>query len=367
MKTKRIKGIIRSWKTIAILFSASLLLSSCNENKDDQSNRGEEQAIAVTTLKPKHSEGGYFSASGRTRAAETARLSTRNMGTILSINADVGDRVTKGQNLISIQSVDLHAQRSGAESMIQEARTALNAIQTDFDRIQSLYERQSATRKELDDMTAQLEMAKARLETAKSQKAQVDAQFSYVDIVAPFSGIITERMAEPGEMAAPGQALLTLENQTSFEIWAMVPESDVTKIMTNEMVKVEISSAEKPLKGNIKSISPTTADQSGQFQVKIDLEPHSFDLMAGMYSRVLFPQNNPSDNILIPTSALIHQGDLRGVYTVSEDERAILRWLRLGRIHNDYVEVLAGLNADEKIVADFEGKLYNGAKVSINH
>lgn len=367
MKTNRIKGIIWSWKTIAVLFTAALLLSSCNKDADNQSNRGEEKAITVTTLKPILSEGGYFSASGRTRASQTARLSTRNMGTILSINADVGDWVTKGQNLINIQSVDLHAQKSGAESMIQEARTALNAIKTNYDRIQSLYERQSATRKELDDISAQLDMAKARLETAKSARAEIDAQFSYVDIRAPFSGIITERMAEPGEMASPGQPLLMLENQSSFEVWAMVPESDVTKIMTDKMVKVEISSASEPLKGNIQSISPTTTDQSGQFQVKISLEPHSFDLMAGMYSRVFFPQNTSSDNILIPVSALIHQGDLRGVYTVSEDGRAILRWLRLGRTQNDYVEVLAGLNAAEKIVTEFEGKLFNGAKVSINN
>jgi len=68
---------------------------------------------------------------------------------------------------------------------------------------------------------------------------------------------------------------------------------------------------------------------------------------------------------LIPTSALITNGQLSGVYTVSESNTALLRWLRLGKNIGDQVEVLSGLNVDESFILTAKGKLFNGAKVSI--
>ncbi|TVR79147.1 MAG: efflux RND transporter periplasmic adaptor subunit [Saprospirales bacterium] len=367
MNLRKAKGTLINWKSIALIIATSLLLGSCKGDEAPQQHSSTSSPIEVTTKKPVFSEQGHFPASGRTRAAQTTRLSTRAMGSITGVYVEVGDRVRKGQRLVSISSKDLEAQRSGAESVIQEAQTALEAVKRDYNRIEILYESQSATRKEFDDISAQLDMAKARLRTAESAREEINAQFLYVDMRAPFSGIITEKLVEPGEIAAPGQPLLTLENQESFEVWAMVPESDITKISKEKEVRIVLSSSPDPLKGTIKSISPTSEGQSGQFQVKISLNAPSTNIMAGMYARVLFPQESAAETIMVPTSALIQQGDLRGVYTVSEDGHAILRWLRLGRTQNDFVEVLAGLNADEEIIAAYEGKIYNGAKVTRAH
>lgn len=364
MNLRKAKNILTNWKSIAFLVAISLLLGSCKTEETPKNKTNKIYPIEVTTIKPTISDQSHFTASGRTRAARTTRLSTRNMGSITGIYVEVGDRVREGQKLVSIQSSDLEARRSGAESIIQEAQTAVEAVERDYNRIKILYERQSATRKEFEDVSAQLDIAKARLQTAKSAREEISAHFSYVDIRAPFSGIITEKMAEPGEIASPGQPLLTIENQESFEVWAMVPESDIAKVSKEKEVGIVLSNLPDPLPGKIISISPTTGGQSGQFQVKISLDADPGEIMAGMYARVLFPEESATEKIMVPSSALIRQGDLRGVYTVSQDGRAILRWLRLGRTKNDYVEVLAGLNADEEIIADFEGKIYNGAKVA---
>jgi multidrug efflux pump subunit AcrA (membrane-fusion protein) len=69
--------------------------------------------------------------------------------------------------------------------------------------------------------------------------------------------------------------------------------------------------------------------------------------------------------VLIPSEAIINRGQLTGVYTVSQSNTALLRWLRLGRTYGDQVEVLSGLNADESYIFSAEGKLYNGVKISI--
>ena len=68
---------------------------------------------------------------------------------------------------------------------------------------------------------------------------------------------------------------------------------------------------------------------------------------------------------MVPRSALIHWGELEGIYTVSSSNTAILRWLKLGRVYGDQVEVLSGLGKDEAFISSFEGKIYNGANVTI--
>ena len=86
-----------------------------------------------------------------------------------------------------------------------------------------------------------------------------------------------------------------------------------------------------------------------------------------MFATIAFPveRKAANHNVLIPTTALITKGQLTGVYTISENNTAMLRWLRLGRTLGDQVEILSGLNADEKYITSSNGKLFNGAKVTI--
>ena len=86
-----------------------------------------------------------------------------------------------------------------------------------------------------------------------------------------------------------------------------------------------------------------------------------------MFVTVQFPieKQQKTEIILIPKEALVTKGQLYGVYTVSESNTALLRWLRIGRTYGNQVEVLSGLSSDESYIISADGKLYNGAKVSI--
>ena len=90
-------------------------------------------------------------------------------------------------------------------------------------------------------------------------------------------------------------------------------------------------------------------------------------ILSGMFATVQFSveQKATSSKVLIPTTAIITSGSLKGVYTVSDQNTAILRWLRLGKTYGENIEVLSGLNADEQYIASSEGKLFNGVKVAI--
>lgn len=356
-------------KTIYTLALASLGLfaTSCgSDEKEEAANEG--TAVEVQVETPAATGERFLTASGKIEAVNSANLSTRMMGFIEDIHVKVGDKVKKGELLISINNSDLQAKRAQVNAGITEAEAAFNNAKKDYERFKALYEKQSASQKEMDDQTARFEMAKARLEAAQQMKNEVNSQFAYVNIRAPFSGVITNKFAEEGTMANPGQPLIAMESPGKFEVMARVPESEISRIKTGTGVDVIIKSINQTVKGTVTEVSTSARNTGGQYMVKVALEETDAEVLSGMYATVRFPiekKETTTEAVMIPTEAIITRGDLKGVYTVSAQNTAMLRWLRLGRTYGDRVEVLSGLTPDESYIVSAEGKLFNGAKVTI--
>lgn len=356
-------------KNIYIISSVliALLATSCGDKKASTVENSVEAIPVTVQAVTDNTNSSFLAVSGKVQAENSAQLSTRMMGYVNSVAANVGDQVNEGQLLISINNTDLQAKRAQINAGITEATVALNNAQKDYNRFKNLFAENSASQKELDDMTAQFNMAKARLESAKQMKNEINAQLAYTNITAPFSGVITSKNVKKGDMANPGQPLISIEAPGNFEVMAMVPESEISQIKSGAKVTVKISSIDKTLEGSVKEVSTSAQQTGGQYLVKIALDKTEAPVLSGMFATVNFPvkRKATSNSMLIPTSALVTNGQLSGVYTVSESNTALLRWLRLGRNVGDQVEVLSGLSAEESFVLTANGKLFNGAKVSI--
>lgn len=352
--------------TILLLFIGTTLLSCGDAAK--KSNSEQNQAIAVKVDAVNNSaQTPFLVASGKIEATNSANLSTKMNGFVTKIHVKVDDKVTKGQLLLSVNNTDLSAKSAQVTAGITEANAAFVNAEKDYRRFQNLFADNSASQKELDDITARYEMAKARLEAAKQLKNEVNAQFSYVAIRAPFHGVITNMFIDEGAMASPGAPLLAIETPGAFEVTAMVPESEISQISSGIEVNVVVSSINTTIKGEVTEVSASARNTGGQYLVKVVLDKTEVPILSGMFATVQFPleKNTASTMVLIPKAALVHKGQLSGVYTVSESKTALLRWLRLGRSFGDRVEVLSGLSADESYIVSAEGKLYNGAKINI--
>ncbi len=351
------------------LITLVLTAISCGDSDTKTAVIDNTAPIAVTlSSKNQENNNPFITASGKIEAANSANLSTRMMGFVKNIHVKVGDKVKKGQLLLSINNTDLQAKLAQVNASITEATAAFNNAQKDFNRFKNLFADGSASQKELDDMTAHYTMAKARLEAAKQMKNEIQAQFAYVNIRAPFSGVVTNKFIKKGDMANPGTPLISVETPTLFQVITMVPESDITKIKPGTKVNVLVKSLNKTITGNVTEVSTSAQNTGGQYIVKIVLDKTETPILSGMYATVQFPvekTNTTSPMVLVSTEALIHKGELTGVYTVSQNNTAILRWLRLGRTYGDKTEVLSGLNADENYIINAKGKLFNGAKVTI--
>lgn len=352
---------------ILAITTVSLLTASCGSD-DKKGVVDNAPPITVKTNKVSANNNNPFLAvSGKIQSVNSADLSTRMMGFVSKIYVNVGDKVKKGQLLVSINNADLQAKRAQVAASITEATAAFNNAQKDYKRFKNLFTNNSASQKELDDITAHYEMTKARLEAANQMKNEVNAQFAYSNITAPFSGVITGKTVKIGDMANPGQPLISLESPGNFEVIAMVPETEISQIKNNVEVDVLVKSINKALKGKVSEVSSSAKHTGGQYLVKITLNKSDANILSGMFATVQFPvdKNSTTELVLIPTEAIITKGQLSGVYTVSQSNTALLRWLRLGRTYGDQVEVLSGLSVNESYILSAEGKLYNGVKVTI--
>ena len=356
-------------KKITLMIIVALVAMSCGSETKNTTDTSSPIRVMVygktsTATQP------YVAASGKIESENSANLSTRMMGFVTKVPVKVGQKVKAGQLLVSINNTDLQAKKAQVEASIIQATAAYKNAKKDYERFTNLFAQQSASQKELDDMTARYEMAKAGLDAAKQMRNEINAQFAYANITAPFSGIITNSFVKEGDMANPGMPLISIEGAQKLQVTAMVSENDITSITNGMQVKVLVKSLGNTINGTVSEVSLSARNTGGQYLVKIDLEKTNVQILSGMFVNVQFPIEkqqiaNKTNTVLIPESALIREGQLTGVYTLGDNDIAILRLVRIGKKYGNEVEVLSGLSANEPYIVATEGKLYNGAKVSI--
>ncbi|SEF56658.1 RND family efflux transporter, MFP subunit [Halpernia humi] len=351
------------------LLLLSVITTSCSS--DDKNVTNSEKPIQVTVNQSNsNSQGAFANASGKLVAKNSVNVSTRMMGYITGLRAEVGQNVSAGQLLVSINSTDIQAKGGQANAQISQAQANFNSAKKDYERFSNLFKSQSASQKELDDMRSRYEMAKAGLEAAQAMKSEVNAQYKYTNITAPISGVITAKYAEQGDMASPGMPILTIESPSNLQAQVLVSEQNITLVKQGMPVKITLKSTNEEVGGTVAEISKSSANTGGQYLVKINVA-NSKNLLSGMFVNVQFPFKNSGktnqdfqESVMIPKSALVEQGQLTGIYTISSSNTAILRWVKTGKTFGDQVEILSGLNADEPYIVSAQGRLYNGAKIT---
>ncbi|MDD2791703.1 MAG: efflux RND transporter periplasmic adaptor subunit [Sediminibacterium sp.] len=359
--------------TIALTaLTATVAMVGCS-GKEENKVVKEQAPVMVTVASPGGAAAsGWIEASGQVEAAHSANISTRAMGYITQMPVKVGDRVRAGQLLFAVNSADIHAKRAQTDAMIAQAEAALSNAKKDYDRFTTLYKQQSASAKELDQVTLQYQSAKAAAEAARQMKNEVSANLSYTTVTAPFAGIVTQKMMDAGSMATPGMPVLTIEQAGSLQVSASVAENQIGSLKLGDPAILKIASAEKNIEGKIIQLNPSSQFSGGQYIVKISIPADTKQVYAGMFVHVQFPVkgvstavSSESGAVMIPVSAFVHRDQLTGVYTISSQNTALLRWVRLGKTTGDQAEVLSGLAKDEQYILSAEGRLYNGAPVKI--
>lgn len=253
---------------------------------------------------------------------EEAEVATRTAGTIDRVHVRVGDRVARGAPIATLDEADVRAR-------IDAARASLELARKTFARVEALERDGAASTQEKDQATAQLRGAEAMVREAEAQAA-------YVEIRAPFAGVVTARMADPGDLAAPGFPLVQLAG-TGVKVVTELPATLSGTVAAGDGVKLVVEG--RVLAGTVSHVVPALNRASRRFRVEIAPEADA-SLLPGAFVRVRL-ETGTDVSRWIPADAVVRSGQLTGAFTV-EEETLRLRWLRLGRTEGERVEVLAG-------------------------
>jgi RND family efflux transporter MFP subunit len=301
--------------------------------------------------------------TGTVHSRETAIVSAQVMGRIQQVLVHEGDEVRAGQTLVVLDDAALRAQVEQAQAGVKAAENAQAAAQTNaalaastLARYRQLESQKSVSPQEMDEVSRRAEAAASGFEAARAQTDAARAQESgartllgYTHLVAPFAGVVTARMADPGTMAAPGVPLLQVDQAAALQLQATIDESVIGAIHKGMIVHATIDGgASANLAGTVAEILPAADPSSHSFLVKIDLPP-SNQIRAGMYGTAEFA-SGARQAIVIPRSAVVARGSLNCVYVLDGQGIAQLRYITLGAAQDNLIEVLSGVSADEKLV-----------------
>jgi RND family efflux transporter MFP subunit len=331
-----------------------------------------------------------YEATGTVRARTAAVLSSKVMAYVRRVAVQVGDRVQEGQLLVTLDSQDLDTNVRRAEAADAEVASAipegdngvagakanLDLAQSTYKRMEELASKKSISNQEFDEAAARLKSAQAAYEMARAKRAQLDSKRAevqqeiraasimrdYTRISAPFSGVVTAKSVEPGNLAAPGAPLLTIEREGAYRLEASVDESRLPFVRTGQTVEVGLESLDRRLSAHVSEIVPAVDAASRAYIVKIDL-PVVPNVRSGMFGRAWFP-TGARKVVTIPPQAMVERGQLQSVFTI-EEGFARTRLVTTGERGQAAVEVLSGLSEGEKLVSPVPSGLADGARVEV--
>jgi RND family efflux transporter MFP subunit len=324
-------------------------------------------------------------AGGVVQARTTATITSRVQAPVRDVLVAPGDPIRKGQTLVLLDGADLDAAARAARSAVaaaeqgskaaaaelEAAEAGLVLARSTHDRIAGLHARRSATAQELDDATAALRSADARvagaaarasqaasaIESARALRDQAGAIASFTTIPAPFDGVVTAKMVDPGNVASPGLPLLRLEDTSGFRLEVRVDESRAGQVRDGDRVPVFLGTSTTSIDGSVAEVSRAVDADARAFLVKIAL-PDARGLRSGEFGKARFA-GTPRRALTVPSPAIVRRGQITTVFVV---DRGAAR-VRLVSLSES--EVLAGLAESEVVILSPSPEIIDGRAVSV--
>ncbi|MCU0646463.1 MAG: efflux RND transporter periplasmic adaptor subunit [Gemmatimonadaceae bacterium] len=283
-----------------------------------------------------------LAAAGTAEPITQATLSSKLMGTVVAVLVQEGDRVRAGQPLLRLDARDLAARREQVIASIASAEAAEREATLQATRMRALVADSAAPRAQLDAVEAGLARAQAGARMARASAAELAAMTDYAVIRAPFDGIVTHRMVDPGAFAAPGAPLVTVQDSRRLRVVATVAPALATTVQRGRTIEVTIEGV--TTSARVEAVVPAPGNL---YQVNAIVDNRDGRLAVGGAASLGVPQGTQRA-ILVPEAAIRREGDLTGV-TVEQGGRADVRWVRLGPTYGRSVEVLSGLRAGDTL------------------
>lgn len=308
-----------------------------------------DEIIKFTELVKKVSKPETVEVVGTLKSSSRTEISARVLAPIERVNVRAGQMVIAGDVLIELDDRALNTQLSQIQAKLVAAEAAVQQAENDYNRALKLIERKVISQSQMDKTLRDRNVRRADLKAAQEAVGEAEVMLSYSKIKAPKSGVIVDRLAEPGDMTRPGVPLLVLYDPTSLRLDVPVMEGLKKYIFKGDKLIVYIDILNKDFEGTVDEIVPESQAASRSFLVKVAL-PKTPELYEGVFGRLIIPTEN-RNHLCMPEAAIKRVGQLEFVDVVDKDGNRERRFIETGRRGmNGHIEVLSGLKVGERVL-----------------
>ena len=330
---------------LKFLFATALMLGACAKKHEASRETLPTVSVRVQTVEAKQHvavEEVVGTVNPKLRAVIEAKVS----GRIEKMLVTPGQHVKAGEPLAQLDEREIQAK-------LDQATAVREQTETDLKRYTDLIAKRAATQQEF-------EAVQSRARVARATVVETETMLGYAKIVAPFDGVITRKLADVGDLASPGKALLEMEDPNALRFEAGVPEAIIGRIEIGAKLGVRVGSQQ--IEGTVSEIAPSADPASRTSLVKLDLPPTT-GIRAGQFGRVSVPVSETAV-LRMPASALLQRGQMELVF-VRNDKQARLRIVKTGKRIGDEIEVVSGLNGGEQVVTEGAAALTDGQPIEV--
>jgi membrane fusion protein, multidrug efflux system len=293
-----------------------------------------------------------YTAEAVVEAVRQSTVSAQIAGRIVDLRFDVGDYVKKGQVIARIDERAATQAEAASVAQVREAQAALANARAQYERSKQLLAQKFISQAALDKAQSDYRAAQARVSALLAGAGAAATERSFATIVAPYSGVVSARYVELGEMAAPGKPLFTGFDPSTLRVVATVPQAQVAAIEAGARARVEVPSTGKWFDVRHIVVVPSADPRTHTTRIRLELPEDARGVYPGVYARAHFVTGSAL-RLMVPRSAVVHRSEVTGVYVVDDKGSARLRQVRLGEVSDENdVEILAGLRPGERVALD---------------
>ena len=326
---------------IVLLLGASLLFS-CGPKTDDTTEVVRPKVKVETAIRSDVIQSSEYTATVQSDIVN--KISPAMPARIRKIYVEVGDRVRKGQTLVTLDRTNL-----------AQSQTQIANLERDLQRYQELYEVGGISKQQIEQLEVQLEVAKSSASNLAENTT----------LTSPINGVVTERNYDSGDMPA-GMHILQIENFNPVKLIINVSENLYTSITKGMEVDVmmEVYPDEK-FSGKVSLIHPTINQSTHTFPIEVQIQNSDSRIRPGMFARVNINFGS-KENILVPDASVLKQvgSNDRHVFVI-KDGKADKRVITIGQHLGSFYEVVSGVEAGDEIVVAGASRLTDNQEVEV--
>jgi RND family efflux transporter MFP subunit len=378
-----------NWSSATLVCAALALLLAVGCSRPPASKQKDAaqpgSPIRVTVVTPeRRAVSRNLSLTATVEPYEQAALYAKVSGYVKSLWADIGDHVSKGQVLATLEVPEVqqqYVQASGTlgerRAQLRKAEAAAGLAETIFVRSKALRAKDAITQQEMEEASAQYETAKAGVEVARSEEQSAEARLSelrdlvaYAQITAPFDGIVTRRFVDRGALMQAATSnnnitpVVTVARIDLVRVFVDVPEPSAPYVHRGAPATLEVAALPgQSFKGSVTRYADALDPATRTMRTEVDLANADAALRPGMYGNLAIALQDRADALSLPR-AIVHHDD-RGafVYTL-QDGKAVERRVRLGLESDQRVAIVDGVNDGVHVISATQ-ELQDGTPVMI--